>query len=301
MSESHQRPALRSLEVFEAAARLSGFTAAGRELGITQSAVSRQISDLEAVIGVALFNRSGARVSTTPSGVRLAETLRVAFDDIRAAVGEAAGSESVVTLSMLPSVAGKWFAPRLGQFVSDHPGIDLRVTASRHLVDFQGEGVDAAIRYGRGGWPGLFTRKLATETLRPVCTPAYAARIGLAAPADLARASLLHGDLPETWATWFAAAGCAMDPPTGPRLGDDGALLQAALDHQGVALGRSLLIADDVAVGKLITPFETELPASHAYWFVRPEAREPGPALRAVERWVAAQFETGRGENGAAP
>lgn len=290
MSLKHDRMPLRSLEIFAAAARLGGFTAAGVELGITQSAVSRQIADLEGTLGVKLFKRRGAHVTATPAGQRLSDRLTAALGDIRAAVADAALSEQVVTLSMLPSVAAKWFAPRLGRFVMEHSDIDLRVTASRHLVDFAKEGVDAAIRYGVGPWSGLSAEKLADETVCPVCTPSYAQRQGLNAPSDLAQAVLLHGDIPENWAAWFKAAGCAVDVPAGPRLGDDTAILQAVLDSHGVALGRSRLVAEDIASGKLIQPFDIHLTASHAYWIVRPKSADVSPAISAVERWIKREF-----------
>ena len=292
MSAAHGKTSLRSLEVFAAAARLGGFTAAGAELGITQSAVSRQIADLEGTLGVKLFKRRGAHITATPAGQRLSDRLTAALGDIRAAVADAALSDQVVTLSMLPSVAAKWFAPRLGRFVSEHPDIDLRVTASRHLVDFAKEGVDAAIRYGVGPWSGLSAEKLANETVSPVCTPFYAQQQGLISPSDLSRAVLLHGDIPENWAAWFKAAGCAVDVPAGPRLGDDTAILQAVLDSHGVALGRSRLVAEDIASGKLIQPFDIHLTASHAYWFVRPKSAEVSPSISAVERWIKKEFDS---------
>ncbi len=285
-----RKPPLRALEVFEAAARHGNFTHAGRELGVTQSAVSRQIADLEAMAGVVLFTRRGARLTATPSGLRFAQRLTRALTDVHAAFAELSASEGVVTLSMLPSVAAKWFAPRLGRFVAAHGDIDLRITASRHLVDFAAEGVDAAIRYGVGPWPGLTARRLAGETVQPVCTPSYLAREKIREPADLFRATLLHGDIAETWTAWFAAAGCDSPAPLGPRLGDDTAILQAALDSQGVALGRSLLVAEDLAAGRLVAPFDSRLRASYAYWFVYPATVSPGAALRRVESWLAEQF-----------
>ncbi len=290
MSNRHDRASLRSLEIFAAAARLGGFTAAGAELGITQSAVSRQIADLEGILGVRLFQRRGAHISVTPTAQRLAGRLNAAFGDIRSAVADAAVSDHVITLSMLPSVAAKWFAPRLGRFVMAHPDIDLRITASRHLVDFAKEGVDAAIRYGPLPTQGLAAEKLANETVCPVCAPAYAERLGLVAPSDLTRAVLLHGDIPEDWAAWFRAAGCAVLVPAGPRLGDDTAILQAVLESNGVALGRSRLVAEDIASGKLVQPFDIHLTASYAYWFVRPKTSEPSLALSAVESWVKQEF-----------
>ncbi|MEM1046036.1 MAG: transcriptional regulator GcvA [Pseudomonadota bacterium] len=290
MSSTHARPPLRALQVFEAAARHGSFTAAAKELGITQSGVSRQVSDLEATLGIRLFVRNGARIAQTPAGERLSGQLADAFIRIWNSVSDIRRSEQVVTLSMLPSIATRWFAPRLGRFLARHPEIDLRITASRHLVDFAAEGIDAAIRYSPRPSPHLEAVKLGTETVQPVCSPDYARRQGLQVPADLYRVTLLHGDIPEDWSSWFAAAGCKQPPPSGPRLGDDAAILQAAQDHQGVALGRSLLVADDIAAGHLISPFDVSLNASHAYWFVYPKSSAPTKAIKAMHTWLAAEF-----------
>lgn len=290
-NERTPRPSLRALEVFAAAARTGGFTAAGRDLGITQSAVSRQIADLEGMLGIHLFTRRGARLALTPTGQRLSERVGRALDDARAAVAEVAASERVVTLSMLPSVAARWLAPRLGRFTAAHPEIDLRITASRHLVDFAAEGVDGAIRYGRAPASGLVAILLADETITPVCAPGYAARFDLNAASDLGGAVLLHGDLPENWDAWFATAGLDHPAPRGPRLGDDTAILQAAVEGQGIALGRSRLVEEDIVAGRLIAPFDISLPASHAYWFVRPDGVEASGAVHAAEAWIREEFE----------
>lgn len=290
MISAHAALPLRALQVFEAAARCGSFTRAGEELGLTQSGVSRQIADLEARLNTRLFTRHGPRVTMTAAGDRLATRLGEAFGRLRAAVADAQRSSQVVTLSMLPSVAARWFAPRLGRFIAQHPGIDLRITASRHLVDFSAEGVDAAIRYSPRPPSHLAAVKLGTETVGPVCSPDYARRLGLDAPDDLARATLLHSDIPEDWSAWFAAAGCSMDPQAGPRLGDDGAILQAAIDHQGVALGRSLLVAGDIAAGRLVAPFSKSLVASFAYWFVTPKDRATTDPVIAVGTWLADRF-----------
>lgn len=290
MIKTHAQLSLRSLQVFEAAARCGSFTAAGEELGITQSGVSRQVSDLEANLGVTLFSRKGAKISVTPAGDRLAAQLADTFERTWRAVADAKRSEHVVTLSMLPSVATRWFAPRLGRFMSEHPDIDLRITASRHLVDFATEGVDAAIRYSPRPHANLDAVRLGTETVQPVCSPDYARRQNLEVPKDLYRATLLYGDIPEDWPAWFAAAGCKRLPPAGPRLGDDGAILQAALDHQGVALGRSLLVAGDVKAGRLVRPFSVSLQASHAYWFVTPKGLPASNSVTSVQRWLVRQF-----------
>ena len=291
MSLDHTKPSLRSLQVFEAAARLGSFTAAANALGITQSAVSRQVSDLEGLLGLTLFERHGARIAITAAGNRLATQLATGFDRVWAAVAEARRADQVVTLSMLPSFAARWFAPRLGRFLEAHPDIDLRITASRHLVDFAAEGIDASIRYSPKPDPALAACELGQETVTPVCAPHYAKMRGFTRPEDLFAATLLHGDIPEDWSAWLAHAGCHATAPAGPRLGDDSAILQAAVDGQGVALGRSRLVADDVKNGRLVAPFDASLPASYAYWFVRPTQSVGLAALDAVEEWLKAEFE----------
>ncbi len=290
MTNTHNRPPLRSLQIFEAAARCGSFTAAGEELGITQSGVSRQVSDLEATLDTPLFHRNGARLSVTPAGKRLARELADAFSQTWSAVAEARRSDRVVTLSMLPSIAVRWFAPRLGSFLKEYPDIDLRLTASRHLVEFATEGVDAAIRYSPSPAADLEAFRLGTETVLPVCSPDYAKKYELKVPQDLERATLLRGDIPEDWPGWFDSAGCQRLPPEGPLLGDDVAILQAAVDHQGVALGRSLLVADDIAAGRLMAPFETSMKASHAYWFVRPKGQAEAASTEAIKKWLTEQF-----------
>lgn len=284
--------AMRALEIFDVAAQLGSFTAAGKELGITQSAVSRQISDLEARLDVLLFVRSGPNLSLTTKGRELAAGVGPGFQQIATSLANIRiPTEHVVTLSMLPSVAAKWFSPRLGDFVRKHGDIDLRISVGRHLVDFRAENIDAAIRYGRGDWPFLNATLLAKEEVFPVCTPDYAARNRFDAPQDLARATLLHTDILDDWSAWFQVAHVSVEVSgQSPRMEDDNAVLQAALSGQGVALGRSVLVADDLAAGRLVAPFEIKIPASYDYWFVYPAEKVPTPALNEVKRWVVDSF-----------
>lgn len=297
MSTNHDRkrlPVLRPLQVFEVAARFESFTRAAEELHITQGAVSRQVQELERWLGRDLFVRSGPHISLTATGKALGGEITRALDILATAVAQTRPQTDArhVTLSMLPSVAAKWLAPRLNSFIQSHPQIDLRVTASRHLVDFVAEEVDAAIRYGKGSWPGLIAHRLAEETVTPVCTRTYADAHELHQPEDLFRAVLLHSDIEENWKAWFRAADLEGRPvPRGPRLGDDAATLQAALDGQGVALGRSILIADDLRTGRLISPFPIQLRASYSYWFVTPITASATQDLHSVYEWLKTEFE----------
>lgn len=296
MSSHHERrplPPLRSLQVFEAAARHETFTGAARELNVSQGAVSRQVQELERWIGADLFVRSGPNIKLTATGRKLGEQSSQALALLRNAVTDARPSSGPrhVTLSMLPSVAAKWLAPRLGRFIECHPDIDLRITASRQFVDFQADEVDAAIRYGGGDWPGLDAELLARETVTPVCSPQYATKLKVSGVDDLPRTTLLHTDISEDWAMWFRTVGLAIHSvPRGPSLGDDAATLQAAIEGQGVAMGRSVLIAEDLQTGRLTAPFEEILQTSFSYWFVMPVDVEPRPDLIAVKNWLIEEF-----------
>jgi LysR family glycine cleavage system transcriptional activator len=293
MTSKHYKSSLplRGLQIFEAAARHQNFTAAGREIGVTQSAVSRKISELEAIIGTSLFRRSGPNLALTRTGRELSGRVSIALDGLSHAVADASSTanSNVVTLSMLPSVAAKWLAPRLGDFTRLHPQIDLRIGASRDIVNLTKEGFDGAIRYGLGHWSGLETVWLGSEMVQPVCAPGFIEKHHIQTPADLLKAPLLHADIAQDWAAWFAAAGLPdAKVPRGPKLGDDTAILQAALSGQGIVLGRSLLVADDLKSGRLMAPFTTILAASYSYWFVYsgPETQN----LTHVKNWVFNEF-----------
>jgi LysR family glycine cleavage system transcriptional activator len=194
---------------------------------------------------------------------------------------------------MLPSIAACWLAPRMAKFAAAHPRVELRLSASRHLVDFHREGIDAAIRYGAGKWPEVVSELLATEQLFPVCSPGYAAELMLKAPRDLERATLLHSDNPDSWQDWLAAAGCAdLFTGQGVYMDEDTALLRAAADGEGIALGRSLLAADDLAKGRLVSPFDIRIPAAFSYWFVKPLKARGDDNVELVRTWLMTEFMT---------
>ncbi|MGO1120526.1 transcriptional regulator GcvA [Rhodovibrionaceae bacterium A322] len=301
MQKTHDRvplPSLRALKALEATVRLGSFTAAAEELCVTQGAVSRQIQELEQVLEQQLFQRSGPHLSVTETGRQFSRRAAELLDNLERAVREARMhlGKGPVTLSMLPSVATKWFAPRLGRFAAVLPEVDLRIAATRDLVRFSSDGSEAGLRYGRGDWAGLDADLLGRETVSPVCSPALAESLKLSNPQDLLRARLFHSDIEEQWHHWFTAAGCPdVEVPKGPMLGDDTATLQAVSDGQGVALGRSRLIADDLAAGRLVCPFEARLTATFSYWFVTPVGRTLSDDLQAVKAWVKAEFESASG------
>jgi LysR family glycine cleavage system transcriptional activator len=286
-------PPLNALKAFEAAARHESFTRAAEELCVTQGAVSHQVKALEAELGLKLFNRERQRLAITQAGRAYLEVVRDALDRIAAGTERLLQRQSAgaLTVSTSPNFAAKWLVHRLGRFAEAHPGIDLRVSASLHHVDFAREDVDLAIRHGDGQAAGLHVTQLCAEELIPVCSPKLlSGRMGLRKPADLSRHTLIHVDGRNDWLTWLRAAGAGdVDVSRGPVLNQASMALDAAVDGQGVALARSALAAWDLILGRLVRPFALSLPVPYAYWIVCPKATAKLPKIVTFRDWLLAE------------
>jgi LysR family transcriptional regulator, glycine cleavage system transcriptional activator len=286
-------PPLNALRAFESAARHLSFTRAGAELFVTQTAVSHQIKQLEAHLGRALFRRGPRALALTADGEAWASELREVFgrleDANRRLRSRPQAERPVVAVSVVPSFGAGWLVPRLGRFLARHPGIDVRISASGHLVDFAVEPIDLGIRFGRGRYPGLVTERLGGDALVVVCAPKLRAKKRLASPADLRRHVLLHDDDPDAWRRWLAAHGpSGVDPSRGTVLTDSRMLVAAAVEGQGVALARRALAMDDLAAGRLVLPFPhvRPLPVKNAYYVVAPRRALARPEVRAFVEWL---------------
>src|SRR5881275_3339170 len=203
-------PPLNALKTFEAAARHESFTRAAEELCVTQGAVSHQVKALEAELAVKLFNRERQRLIITEAGKDYLTVVRDALD--RIAVGTERllqrQNSGVLTVSTSPDFAAKWLVHRLGHFAEAHPGIDLRVSATLHHVDFAREEVDLAVRHGDGNWPGLDTARLSAEQLFAVCSPKLlSGRRRLGEVSDILKFPLVHLDSRSDWANWLREVG----------------------------------------------------------------------------------------------
>src|SRR5580704_12079496 len=293
-------PSLNGLRAFEAAARHLSFTHAAAELNVTQTAISHQIRRLEEELGIRLFVRQNRALALTPQARDYLPGIRAAFNDLRLATDRLLrkDNEHVLTVSTLASLAAKWLLPRLSAFQETHPGIDVRITTSTALVDFKSGDVDAAIRYGRGDWPGLHADWLMADQLFPVCSPALLqGNRPLKCPQDLAHYTLLHssGGYDDDWRLWLTAAGLPTDISKQPGLTFDLILMtvQAAIDGIGVAMGRTSYVEADIAKGRLVVPFEITLPVDAGFYLVSPEARAESPKLSAFRQWLLASVQSG--------
>jgi LysR family glycine cleavage system transcriptional activator len=288
-----QLPPLNALRAFEAAARSESFTRAAEELCVTQGAVSHQVKLLEATLGIKLFNREHQRLVITGAGREYLNVVRDALDRI------AAGTERIVqrqnagvlTVSTSPDFAAKWLVYRLGRFAEAYPGIDLRVSATMHHIDFAREDVDVAVRHGDGNWGGLDAVRLCSEELFPVCSPKLiSGRNRITKPSDLLKFPLLHLDDWKAWSKWFDSAGVVdVKLSRGLALNRASMLIDAAVDGQGIALARTTLAAWDLINGRLAKPFDLGLRLSNTYWIVCPKATSSMPKITTFRDWLLAE------------
>ncbi len=294
-------PPLNSLRAFEAAARHLSFTKAAEELNVTPGAISHQIKALEEFLGVVLFRRLTRALRLTDAGQAAVPKVREGFDNLAEAIEILRAEEegNVLNVSVSASFGAKWLVPRLDRFRAAHPDLDIRIDATDRLADFQGETVDIALRYGKGNYPGLLVDKLASVEMVPVCSPGLLdGPQPLQRPQDLAHHTLLHLDwtLEEqtspSWRMWLLAAGVSkVDATRGPRFSMESMMVQAAIEGQGVALAKTVLVAGDLAADRLVMPFDLSVcdPLNFAYYVVSPTRTAEVPKVAAFRTWVLSE------------
>ena len=283
-------PPLTALRAFEAAGRHLSFTKAADELHVTQAAVSHQVKSLEEYLGLKLFRRLNRTLLLTDAGQLYLPPLTDAFECIDRATHRLRRQlgRARLTVSVLPSFAAGWLVPRLGRFRQRCPDVDLRIDPTAALTDFRRGDVDLGIRYGRGRYPGLRADWLMREEFYPVCSPRLLeGPVPLRDPADLVHHTLLHDEATVDWRTWLLAAGVeGVDAGRGITVTDSSMLLRAAIAGQGVALARSVLAADEIASGRLVRPFDVDVPAEFAYYLAYPEESAGRTDVAAFREWI---------------
>jgi LysR family glycine cleavage system transcriptional activator len=251
------------------------------------------VKALEAVLTVKLFNRERQRLVITEAGRDYLTTIRDALD--RIAIGTERLLErqntGVLTVSTSPDFASKWLVHRLGHFAEAHSGIDLRVSATLHHVDFAREEVDLAVRHGDGNWPGLDTVKLCSEQLFAVCSPKLlSGRRRVGRPSDILKFPLIHTESRTDWTRWLQAASLADAQVThGPVLNRASMAIDAAINGQGIALARTTLAAFDLINGRLVRPFAESLRLSKSYWIICPKATAALPKINTFRDWLVSE------------
>jgi len=290
-------PPLNWLRAFEAAARHLSLTRAAEELGVTQAAVSQHVKALEQRLGIPLFRRVRQRLYLTDAGQAYLPNLRQAFDlmDEGTTALHAHERQGNLTVRAAASFSLQWLVPRLERFHAAHPDLDIRLTAQGREVDFARDDIDLEIRHGDGRWPDLQAVPLVYEEVFPVCSPDLVTLHPLNTPADLAGCTLL--DVPgyaEDWDMWLAAAGApALAEFSAIRFDQSAVALQAAVNGVGVALGRTPLVAGELAAGHLIAPFTERITGASAYHIVYPERAASQPRIAAFRDWLLEEAAAG--------
>lgn len=285
-----QLPPLTALPAFDAAARHLSFTKAAAELHVTHGAVSRAVRNLEEHLGIRLFERATRSVHLTPAGAAFAAEIGAALDRIGAAtlIATASRSAGVLDVSTSDGFAGRWLVPRLHRFHREHRDIDVRLSTSGKLTDFIRDGVDIAIRYGAGGYEGVMAELLAEEDVSPVCSPELLkGKHPLRSPRDLRHHRLIHDNFRIDWATWLKRAGLDdINPDRGVKFDSAAYAVEAAVQGEGVLLGRSALVSADLAAGRLVRPFDLALKSRWKYYVVYPEGALRHTKVKAFRDWL---------------
>ncbi|KWU51936.1 transcriptional regulator GcvA [Pseudomonas palleroniana] len=289
---------LNALRAFEASARHQSFSAAAEELNVTPAAVGQLVRTLEQWLGTPLFHRGSsgkARLVATEAAERALPDIRAGFERLTLGIERMRENSpsGVLTVTVSPAFAAKWLLPRIERFHAAWPSTDLRLDTQLKAVDFLTQRIDIGVRYGSGHWPGLVAEKLMDEEIYPVCSPLLK-DAGLQTPAELGDETLIH-DLSmdghagfATWDTWLQAAGVRnVSTKRGMKINNSAAVLQAAIDRQGIALARSVMVKDDLAAGRVVRLFpDVQFTSPLAYYVVyRPESVN-FPRLKAFRDWL---------------
>ncbi|MEI4487592.1 LysR substrate-binding domain-containing protein [Frigidibacter sp. MR17.14] len=273
-------PDAAGLQAFEAAARHASFTRAALELRLTQSAVSRQIKELEAQLGLRLFDRIRQRVVLSDAGRRMLPEVQALLEGMERMTLRAIGGRDIagaLRVAALPTFGSRWLVPRLPRFLDRHPGVQVTLITRDAPFDMEAEHVDLAIHHGAPAWPAGLCSFLCRDEGMAVA----------AAPADLARVPLLHLDAePRLWSDWLAAGGIARDAWAGHRFDQHALVIEAAVAGLGAALLPRYLIEQELADGRLVILDPRAHRGPAAYHVVLPEGKAADPLCLAFRDWL---------------
>jgi DNA-binding transcriptional LysR family regulator len=288
------------LATFEAAARHLSFTAAGEELALSQPAVSRQIQQLEASLGTALFVRRHRALVLTDAGRVMQRAVNDSLERLRDAAARVqnAAAARQVAITCTPGFASFWLIPRLPRFSAAHPEVDVRISATLNIIDLERGNVDLAVRFvpsAQGAGPQLFE-----ELVQPMCAPSLLrdAKRPLRKPEDLAGHTLLTVDMHDSgptadWEPWLQLMGIDdLHMKHTMRFTQYAEAVAAAVAGQGVVIGRLPLLADLVKERKLVAPFRTPAASQRGYFVTPAPQASRNPDAQAFIAWLQQEAAT---------
>lgn len=287
-------PDIANLQAFECAARHSNFTRAAEELSLTQSAISRQIRDLELQTGLLLFERVRQRVILSEAGARFLPEVRrliAQSEQLMIRAVAAADKDEALSVATLPTFGSRWLMPRLPNFLTGRPSVALTIESRAEPFDFDEEGFDLAIHYGKPTWAKATSTFLCSEIVLPIASASLARDLETQSPADLIGAPLLHlTTRPRLWQQWFEANGASTDRGfRGNRFDQFSMMIGAVQANMGVALLPSYLIEDDIRAGTLVPVFDLPMATEFSYYVVLPENRQHNVVANAFKDWLLSQ------------
>lgn len=287
-------PDIVTLQAFECAARHGNFTRAAEELNLTQSAISRQISDLEAQTGMLLFERIRRRVVLSDAGRKFlpgVQKLLHQSEQLMVRAVTAGSSAALLSIATLPTFGSRWLTPRLHDFMASHPNTVLTVGSRTQPFDFDEEGFDIAIHYGQPVWARGTCTFLCNEVIVPVASPKLLASKPVANHADMLDGPLLHiTTRPKLWTEWFEMNRLASDSAyRGNRFDQFSMLIEAAVSGLGFALLPRYLIETELKSGLLNVVFDVPLATENSYYIALPEGRQDNVLVQAFQSWLLEQ------------
>jgi DNA-binding transcriptional LysR family regulator len=288
-------PSLTALEFFDAAVRCMSFTRAATDLNVTQSAVSRQIRALEDYLGQPLFHRVKQRLALTEAGETYAVAVRDLLNKAEATTVQVMaynGKGGVLTVALLPTFGSRWLVPKLGDFIARYGDIQLNLVTQVKPFDFSGSGIDAAIHFGDGVWPGAVCHRLLGEVIIPVGAPSLVGNPSrLAHPQDVKQYPLLQlSSRPQAWLDWLHAVGVkGSEDVHGPRFEEFHMVIQAAIAGLGLAVLPRFMIQEELASGRLMVAFDRPVTSEQAYYLVHPEGKGDLYKVCVFEDWLIEQ------------
>ncbi|MFM9973462.1 MAG: LysR family transcriptional regulator [Beijerinckiaceae bacterium] len=280
---------INSIHVFDTVARLGSVTKAARHCGSTQSSVSYHIKKLEADIGIRLFHRTAHGLALTAAGASLASHVDAGLQQISDGLALVTRRQSVVRVALVPMFASRLVSANMSRLQQSCPDIEIvLLNHNNTFVDFSDPHAfaDFGIQWGKGNWPGVDAIKLWDERLVAVCSPEYRDRVGIEAPHDVQRCTLLHVDDKRMWAEWMAGCGTALRPEQPSMMLEDRHFqLSSTINGLGISLFAKWLVQGELTSGILVNPFGQYYPTDFSYYLVTPKGPPLSPSAKRVRDW----------------
>lgn len=292
VSHRSHRPPLRALVAFEAAARLASFNAAARDLHLTPSAISHQIASIEGLLGVKLFARVGRGIELTLLGRRYYEKVRRILATLDEAGREVANASApdVLTIHTPPSIASKWLLPLLPEFIKEHPGIEVRLSAETGRAGFSWDAVDLAVLYMESPRSDGHSAPLLEEFIQPLCSPRVLKDRPIKNPVDVPAHTLIHTNYNLlTWKHWCSAQGVSgYSRHRGIQIDPSHVAIEAAAKDFGIVLESDVLAQDEIASGRLVAPLRESVVRRGSYTLAWSPDRPLSRSVELFRDWLLA-------------